>query len=52
MEQATATLEAYGTVTIETWPDWVTSIPTMDSRVQLTIDQPVPVVTPTPSPSR
>ncbi len=52
VEQATATLEAYGTVTIETWPDWVTTIPTMEGRVQLTINEPVQVVAPSPSPSQ
>jgi len=51
VEQATATLEPYGKVTITTWPDWVSSIPTMEGRVQLTIDEPVKVVTPSPSPS-
>jgi len=51
VDQATATLEPYGEVTITTWPDWVSSIPTMEGRVQLTIDEPVQVVTPSPSPS-
>ena len=51
VEQATATLEPYGKVTITTWPDWVSSIPTNAGRVQLTIDEPVKVVTPSPSPS-
>ncbi len=52
VDEATKTLEQYGTVDITTWPDWVSSIPTLDGRVQLTIDQPVQVVTPSPSPSR
>jgi hypothetical protein len=54
VDEATATLEPYGTVTITTWPDWVSTIPTIESRVQLTIDQALPVVTPSraPTPSR
>ncbi len=51
VEQATATLEPYGKVTITTWPDWVSSIPSSAGRVQLTIDEPVKVVTPSPSPA-
>jgi hypothetical protein len=51
VDQATATLAPYGQVTITTWPDWVSSIPTMEGRVELTIDEPVKVVTPSPSPT-
>ena len=28
------------------WPDWVTTIPTLESRVELTVDQAVPIETP------
>ena len=51
VEQAAAMLEPYGEVTITTWPDWVSSIPTFESRVELTIDEPVEIETPAPSPS-
>jgi hypothetical protein len=35
--QARATLEQYGSVELEVWPDWVTAIPTLDARLSLTI---------------
>jgi hypothetical protein len=35
--QARATLEQYGTVDMDVWPDWVTAIPTLDTRLSLTI---------------
>ncbi|MEA2610825.1 MAG: hypothetical protein QOG32_551, partial [Chloroflexota bacterium] len=46
--EARTILEAYGQVTVSVSPDWTGSIPTFDSRVTLTIDQPVPVQTATP----
>lgn len=46
IEEARSILEAYGTVQLTPWPDWVSTIPTLDGRVQLTIDEAVPVETP------
>jgi len=48
IEQAEAALARYGAVTIEVWPDLVTSIPTNDSRVTITV---VGGVTPSAAPS-
>jgi hypothetical protein len=36
-EDARQALEAFGTAEIETWPDWVTTITTIDSRITLEI---------------
>jgi hypothetical protein len=53
-------LEPYGTVRISVWPDWVTAIPTIESRVQLRIEATPsgsppattgPAPTPAPSPA-
>jgi hypothetical protein len=43
---ARTTLEAFGTVTIETWPGYVDSIPTLAGRATLSVLTPVPVSTP------
>lgn len=37
VEDARRILSRYGTVTIDTWPGFVTTIPTLDARLQLTI---------------
>ena len=37
VEQAESILSAFGDVEITTWPDWVTTIPSVDSRVTLAI---------------
>jgi hypothetical protein len=49
LADARAALAAYGDVTVAAWPDWVGTIPTIDSRVSLTIQGSVPVETPGPS---
>ena len=49
VDEARAILERYGTVQLSTWPDWVTTIPTLDGRVQLTLDEAVAVETPPPT---
>lgn len=36
---AQAILDSYGTAEISVWPDWVTTIPTIDGRVTLTIGE-------------
>jgi hypothetical protein len=38
LPQARTILGAYGDVTITVWPDWVTTIPTLEGRATLTID--------------
>jgi hypothetical protein len=39
--EARSYLESYGRVEIATWPDWVTSIPTLDLRLDLRVEAPV-----------
>ena len=41
IEDAKAVLAPYGDVVIVPWPDWVTTVPTMEQRVILTIAEPV-----------
>jgi hypothetical protein len=48
LAEADAILGAYGDVDMEVWPDWVGTIPTIDSRVEVTVAGP----TPTPDPSQ
>lgn len=40
VDEARQMLAPYGDVTIQTWPSYVTSIPTLDARVQLTVAPP------------
>jgi len=47
--RARAILEDFGVVTIAVWPDWVTSIPTLEDRVTLTV-RPAAAPEPTGSP--
>ncbi|MDP2349831.1 MAG: baseplate J/gp47 family protein [Chloroflexota bacterium] len=50
---AVAALAPYGEVAISLWPGWVTSVPTLDQRVTVSLAEPVdsvPTPTPTPSP--
>jgi hypothetical protein len=42
-------LAPYGTVELTAWPDWVGSIPTIADRVEVRIQQDIPVETPAPS---
>ncbi|HEY4190296.1 MAG TPA: hypothetical protein VGM28_07740, partial [Candidatus Limnocylindrales bacterium] len=54
IDDAKKALAPYGDVVIVPWPDWVTSIPTLDQRVTLTVADPVdttPAASPTPRPS-
>ena len=41
IEDARSLLEQYGTVQVSVWPDWVSTIPTLDGRVELTLDEAV-----------
>ncbi len=55
IDQAKKTLAPYGDVVIVQWPDWVTSIPSLDQRVTVTIAEPVdtaPAASPSSSPSQ
>ncbi len=53
--EARSLLSPFGEVEISTWPDWVTTIPTIDARFQLTVDTdtetPPPATSPSPRPS-
>ena len=49
LDEARRILEAYGTVQLSAWPDWVTTVPTLDGRVQLTLDEAVAVESPPPT---
>ncbi|MGZ3632696.1 MAG: hypothetical protein ACXVAH_08505, partial [Candidatus Limnocylindrales bacterium] len=40
VDEARAILEPFGAVSIQTWPFYVSSIPTFDNRVTLTIAPP------------
>lgn len=46
LAEARALLETYGDVDLVVWPDWVGTIPTIDSRVEVTIDAPVTIEQP------
>ena len=47
--EARAMLEPYGDVELTVWPEWVGSIPTFESRVDLSVEGVVPVETSAPS---
>ncbi|HEU4671677.1 MAG TPA: baseplate J/gp47 family protein [Candidatus Limnocylindrales bacterium] len=49
LDEARRTLEAYGDASITTWPDWVSSIPTIDQRLDVEVAPP-PSPSPAPSP--
>lgn len=49
LADARAILERYGDVDLVVWPDWVGTIPTIDSRVEVTIDAPVTIEQPAAS---
>ena len=42
LADAQAILDGYGDAILEVWPDWVGTIPTIDDRVEVTVDGPVP----------
>jgi hypothetical protein len=48
VERARGILAEFGEPTISTWPDWVSTIPGIDSRVTLTIDDPGATESPEP----
>jgi hypothetical protein len=49
--EAKAILAPFGDVEINVSPDWTGSVPSFESRVDVTVNQPVPVETPLPSPT-
>lgn len=51
LEEADAILSAYGDVDLKVWPDWVGTIPTIDSRVDVTVQGPTPSSGPSPAAS-
>jgi hypothetical protein len=50
LAEARSRLDAFGDVQITLWPDWVTTLPTRDDRISLTIGDPKPAPSPSPSP--
>jgi hypothetical protein len=51
-DEARAILEPYGAVDITLWPDWVTTIPTLDARVDFVVEETVvPEASPGASPA-
>ena len=55
-DEARSALSPFGEVDLKLWPDWVTSVPTLDARVNVEVRPPLPVEvveppeTPTPAP--
>lgn len=49
ISEARAILDAYGDVDLTVSPDWSGSVPGFESRVDLTVRNPVPIETPAPS---
>lgn len=49
LEDAQRVLGEYGIAELTVWPDWVTTIPTIDARVDVSIGGPVEVETDAPS---
>lgn len=49
LDDARAILATYGDVTVTAWPDWVGSVPTIESRVGVSIEGSVPIETPAPT---
>jgi hypothetical protein len=49
LDDARTILAPYGEVELTAWPDWVGSVPTFEGRVDVQVEQRVPVETPTPS---
>jgi hypothetical protein len=39
-DEAEAALEDFGNATVELWPEWVASVPTMEWRVEVVVAEP------------
>jgi hypothetical protein len=42
-DEARSILAPFGNVELKLWPDWVTSVPTLDARVDVEVQPPLPV---------
>ncbi len=51
LADARTILARYGTVELSVWPDWVGTIPTLDARVDVRTTAPLPVETPSSTPT-
>ena len=55
-DEARSALAPFGEVDLDLWPDWVSSVPTLDARVNVEVRPPLPIdvveppETPTPEP--
>jgi hypothetical protein len=49
--EARELLAPFGEVELTLWPDWVSSVPTIDGRVEVQVRPPLPVSTPRPTPT-
>ncbi|MGZ8528490.1 MAG: hypothetical protein ACXWWR_06810, partial [Candidatus Limnocylindrales bacterium] len=49
VDEARSILGRYGTVSIDTWPGFVSSIPTIDARLDLTVASDAGAPSPAPS---
>jgi hypothetical protein len=52
-QEAIDLLTTYGSVDVRLWPDWVSSVPSLDQRVTLTVEPPAdatPSAPPSPTP--
>ena len=43
LDEARSILAPFGVVELKLWPDWVTSVPTLDARVDVEVQSPLPV---------
>ena len=52
-DEARSILAPFGEVELKLWPDWVTSVPTLDARVDVAVQPPLPVeiIEPTTEPA-
>ena len=48
---ARTVLAAYGTVELTAWPGWVSAVPTIEDRVEVTVRPPIAVGSPAPGAS-
>ena len=51
LDDARAALGAFGEVELSAWPDWVSTVPTFDGRVDVTVRDAVSIASPSPEPT-